>query len=239
MKRQVFFEGEGITYEVLHKNVKNVNIHVKSDLSVWVSASKKVSERQLDSLVLEKAPWILKALADMRERSQNQLRNRYHDGGQVAFLGKMLPLNVQRGGAAGFMLTEQGLLLSGCADEAAIRAQVERFYHEMCILVFEEINVRVYQAYFAKQGIVKAQLAVRKMSASWGRCHINKGLIVLNRQLNKAAPSCITSVLVHEYVHFLYPDHGKGFYELLRGLLPQYDELTRQLTQQVACRPED
>ena len=239
MERQVVFEGERITYELVRKNVKNVNFRVKSDLSVWVSASKRISGQEVDRLVLEKAPWILKVQSDMRQRADKRLKSVYQDGGSVAFLGRLLPIRVQSGELSGWQLTKDGLRLTGCADEAAIRTQVARFYQEMRIVVFEEINTRVHQAYFAEKQIAKAQLAVRRMSASWGRCHIQKGLIVLNSQLIKASPECITSVIVHEYVHFLYPDHSKGFYGLLRNLLPQYDELTRQLSEQVSCQPED
>ena len=239
MKRQVVFEGESISYELVRKKVKNVNFRVKSDLSVWVSASKNISVQEVDRLVLEKAPWILRVQSEMRERADKRLHSEYKDGGCEKFIGKLVPLDAKSRGKTGWSLDETGLHVTGCADETTIRTQVERFYHEMCILVFEEINARVYQAYFAKQQVTKAQLAVRRMSASWGRCHISKGLIVLNTQLIKASPSCITSVIVHEYVHFLYPDHGKGFYYFLRRLLPQYDALTRQLAEQVSYQPED
>lgn len=240
MKRQVVYEGNEIVYEVVRKKVKNINFHVQSDLSVWVSAPKHISGQDLDQLVLLKAPWILQALAEMKERIGSQLVNCYDPAcGRIAFLGQYLPLVVQQEGAFGWQLTEQGLMISGACHEEDVRQAVERFYQMMRIVVFEEINERIYQSYFAKKHLPKAQVKASRLSASWGRCHVQKGLIVLNGQLIKASVDCITSVLVHEYVHFLYPNHGAGFYNLLRQLLPQYDELNQQLKRQVSCRPED
>ena len=239
MTRQVVYEGQVITYEVERKKVRNVNFRLKSDLTLWVSAPETLSEAELDEMVLSKAEWILAGLARLASRSETRLTNCYRDGGQVAYLGELLPLEVHAEGEAGWQFGEQGLELSGCKDEAAIRAQVERFYQEMCIIAFEGLNEWVYETYFAKEQLEKAKVVAKRLSASWGRCHVRKGLIVLNRQLIKASPECILSVLIHEYVHFLHPNHSKDFYACLHRLLPQYDALTRQLTEQVSCRPED
>lgn len=243
MKRQVQYQNQYIEYEIIRKNVKNINFKVKSDLSVVVSASKRISATELDELVLQKAPWILRMLQEQKERraalEQNQRLNVYCDGGHIAFLGETKPLRVQTAGERGWQLEDDALRVYGCHTEAEIREQVAHFYQEMCIIVVKEINELVYQDYFAILNMPKATVVVKPLTASWGRCHTQKGRIVLNERLVRAAVPCIVSVLVHEYVHFIYPNHSKDFYSLLRRLLPQYDELTAQLSLQVACRGED
>lgn len=55
----------GITYQVLYKNVKNINLRVKPDGAVLVSAPHWLTGEQVDTFVMNKAGWIQRA----RERS--------------------------------------------------------------------------------------------------------------------------------------------------------------------------
>ena len=45
--------------------------------------------------------------------------------------------------------------------------------------------------------------------------------ITLNKFLLHLPRQCLCGVLVHEYAHFLYPDHGERFWALMRHLDPQ------------------
>ena len=61
MKRTVSFDGKVIEYELIFKKVKNINLHIKRDGKVSVSASKWVSVAAIDRFVLSKAQIILTA----------------------------------------------------------------------------------------------------------------------------------------------------------------------------------
>lgn len=47
-----------ITYDLTYKNVKNINLRVKKDLSISVSAHKRIPLEQIDHFVQSKAKWI-------------------------------------------------------------------------------------------------------------------------------------------------------------------------------------
>jgi predicted metal-dependent hydrolase len=51
----------GITYHLVRRSVKNINLRVKEDGTVWVSAPARVPLRELDSFVAGRAAWIRKA----------------------------------------------------------------------------------------------------------------------------------------------------------------------------------
>lgn len=50
-----------IEYTLHYKNVKNINLRIKSDLSVYVSANKRIPTSIIDSFVLSKSDFIIKA----------------------------------------------------------------------------------------------------------------------------------------------------------------------------------
>ena len=62
MIRSVKFNDNTIEYELQRKRVKNINLRVKSDGSVVVSANNRVSAQYIDSFVESKGEFILKAI---------------------------------------------------------------------------------------------------------------------------------------------------------------------------------
>ncbi len=67
MKKAVVFQNRVIQYDFQIKKVKNINLRIKSDGTVHVSANQSVSEQFIDAFVLSKAEFILKVL----ERNEN------------------------------------------------------------------------------------------------------------------------------------------------------------------------
>lgn len=47
-----------IEYEIIRKRIKNVNLHIKDDGSVYVTAPRHVSKKFIDDFVESKADWI-------------------------------------------------------------------------------------------------------------------------------------------------------------------------------------
>ena len=63
-------DGKSITYTLTYKKVKNVNLRVKGDGSVCVSANKRVSKDFVEKFVLSNSDFILKALERCRQRAE-------------------------------------------------------------------------------------------------------------------------------------------------------------------------
>ena len=72
MEKSVVFENKTITYELVYKKVKNINMRIKPGGKVFVSANRWVSGRAIDSFVLSKAKYILKMQAACGEKEKKQ-----------------------------------------------------------------------------------------------------------------------------------------------------------------------
>ena len=59
-----------ITYILTRKKVKNINMRVKADGNVYVSASNRVSVDYIDRFVASKAEFIMKAIVKMQLKTK-------------------------------------------------------------------------------------------------------------------------------------------------------------------------
>lgn len=84
----IFPDGQKIVYELTRKPVKNINIRVKSDGRILVSASRSVPLKYLDELMLARQDFISKALKkydDLRKKKEARIEQ-----GQVLHDEKIL-----------------------------------------------------------------------------------------------------------------------------------------------------
>lgn len=66
--RQVDCQGVMIEYRLVRKAVKNINLRIRQELAVVVSANERVPLTRVDAFVSAKGPWILKTLERLRSR---------------------------------------------------------------------------------------------------------------------------------------------------------------------------
>ncbi len=84
-----------------------------------------------------------------------------------------------------------------------------------------------------KYKLSKPKITLRKMKTLWGSCSPDRGIITFNQYLTKAKPACIEYVVLHELVHFLYPNHSKQFYNFLSSHMPDWKDRKQILDQDV------
>ena len=60
-------KSKSVEYELTYKNVKNINLRIKSDGTVHVSANRWIPQNEIDGFVLSKADFIQKAQENFRK----------------------------------------------------------------------------------------------------------------------------------------------------------------------------
>ena len=84
------------SYLLIRKNVKNINLRVKSDGSVVVSAHPCVPKKQIDDFVYSKTAFIQKARAGMEQARKNSKIRQFVTGERIPYLGGSLMLQVEK-----------------------------------------------------------------------------------------------------------------------------------------------
>ena len=222
------FEGIEIEYELTRKNVKYINLRVNKYGQVVVSAGKNVPFDVIDEFVRSKTEWIITHLAEIEKLKSELPDHSLYDGKTVYYLGKPYHLALERGEKQIFIEGDTLFLCYPTMKSDLLQEAYLSWLQEEAEKKFEEIMDRVHPL-VAEYHIKRPQIKVRNMKSIWGSCTTTGTTIRLNLQLMKADEECIEQVILHELLHFRYPNHGKSFYDLLEQLMPDWQERKERL----------
>ena len=113
------------------------------------------------------------------------------------------------------------------AQQEALERE-EDYSDEECLQLFGRISDRIWPQ-FVGQIPRQPLLRVRWMKSRWGVCHPGKGYITLNKRLMGQPLAAVEYVVLHEYVHFLEPNHQAGFHREMARRMPDYRERRKLL----------
>ena len=220
-----------ITYELARKSVKNINLRVKSSGKVLVSANAKVPVSYIDDFIKEKADFILHAQKRFAKRREQDIPEKNYNPGESFFLlGKQMQLQIVEGSPESVKLTDCFVILTVKDSQDFKRKEklFQSWLKEFTSHTFLYICHDVYDA-FTLYYDVFPDIKIRRMTARWGTCYPTKGRIILNSRLIAFPKSCIEYVVLHEFAHFIYPNHSRQFYALIESLMPDWKERQKRL----------
>ena len=93
---------------------------------------------------------------------------------------------------------------------------------ETALAYFTAMSDKVYPAFAGVLGGHKPVIKVRSMTSRWGVCFMAKRQITFALQLYNMPPAAQIYVVVHEYCHFLQPNHSPAFWAEVEKLLPDW-----------------
>lgn len=220
-----------LDYELHRKSVKHINLRIRPDGSVFVSANNNISQEEIENFIIKKSEMIFNAIERYSEISKYSAEDySYVTGESFRYLGKDLRLKVNVGkrkvDTDGVYLY---LILPDISDKEIKVQLISKWYDKECRTLFLAIIRDVYYKLFQKYDIVLPSLIIRNMTSRWGSCQIKRNNITLNKRLIETPRECIEYVIVHEFTHFLQPNHSRKFYELLTVFMPDWKERKRTL----------
>lgn len=232
-QRTIQIDGSPLQYSLERKNVKNLNLHVRKDGSVYVSANVAVPEERIDEFLISKGTFIKNAQNKFKEQYR-PLPKQYVSGETFYIQGRALRLKVTQ--ASKDRISSDGVYIflevKDPMDIAKKERMVTRYLDRQCKAVFGEIVDEIYPV-FQKYGVAPPVLRIRSMDTRWGSCLPGKGVITLNKRLLEAPRNCIEYVVMHEFCHFIHPNHSKRFYDFLAMLMPDWKERKKTLDSRI------
>lgn len=221
--------GRKIEYALIRKNVKNINLRVKRDGSVVVSASPAVPISVINSFVCSNADKIISAI--QKNLSQNE-KPVLEENTVISLLGKSYLLSLEESTRNSYFIDENRIIFYLTdIDNADLRQSV---YHTLMAntakVVFPKLTEECYPPFKNVCSEIPA-LKIKDMKSQWGNCYHKRNLITLNLRLAAYDMNVIRSVIYHEYCHFVHQNHSKDFYNLLSSVFPewkQYDKILKR-----------
>lgn len=65
-------------------------------------------------------------------------------------------------------------------------------------------------------------IRIHPMKTRWGSCNFKKGTLNFNLYLIDQPHECIEYVVMHEFAHFICPDHSPTYHALMTSLMPDW-----------------
>lgn len=224
-QRAALLAGKHITY-ILKRSGKRRSIGLRiDDRGLTVSMPLRASERWLQSVLQDKAHWVVEKLDGWQSRKPVEVR--WADGETIPFLGELLTLRVRQSlFAAPVHRQGNGLwvFVANECDGAHIGELVSHWLRREAEQLFGE---RV--AYYAPLlNVAPRALKLSAAKTQWGSCTA-RGTVRLNEQLIRLPLRLIDYVVVHELAHLREMNHSAAFWEVVASACPDYVKLRREL----------
>ena len=211
-----------VTYQIQRKAVKNINIRIKSDGIIYVSANKSVSEKYIREILIADSGKILSVIESMKLSE-----NKKPDTDLMRYLGKEYPVKVIHDEAEKAELVD-GILMVYTIDpdnRQHIIYLIKRWKVGRCMELYQKINDEVFAKFKENEfNVPHSYVYIKEMKTRWGSCNIRDGKISMNLRLIEYPIECIYAVFYHEYAHYLHPNHSKDFHVCLNNIYPEYEK---------------
>ena len=220
-----------IEYNLQRKRVKNINLRIKPDRTITVSANPRVQISRIERFILEKQEFILRALEKYGKMQKSLPKpKQYIDGETVKVFGQNFTLKVflakkyyvekDEPFINLYVKDENDLSLKKKVLDKWLYKQVEEIVTSICEKVYP-----LFKKYCGDFPTIK----FRKMTSRWGSCNFLRKILTFNYALINAQIECVEYVVYHEFTHFIEPNHSKKFYLSLSNFLPEYKERKKKL----------
>lgn len=218
-------------YTLTRKSVKNLNMRVKPNGTISVSANPFVSVKYIDDFVLSHEKTLIKTLENYEKNASKSLAPlQYVSGEEVPFLGEKLQLLVETAPVEGVDKMGKFLILrvKDTTDFRRKERTLQKWLGKIQVEVFLEICKEIYPL-FKPMGVRYPLVKIRNMKSRWGSCQPQKGIVILNAKMIAAPREAIEYVVLHEFAHFIHPNHSKDFYRLVEELMPDWKARKKML----------
>jgi len=229
-KQTITCAGRSIAFRVHYSRRKTMEIAVHPDGSVVVRAPLGTDQSLVENRVHKRAHWINRHLRHFAQFQMRTPKRQYVGGESHLYLGKKYRLKITRSDTKGVLL-KHGYLHVTAPDPGPenVAKLLDAWYRRRARIYFAQALEKCWHKYhFQNKGVEKPILKIRAMKTRWGSLS-KRGGMTLNLELVKTPGECIEYVIVHELCHLFHLNHGKEFYKLLAGLLPDWKNQKQKL----------
>lgn len=216
--------GEAISYQLQRTTRRTVGLKI-SATGLVIHAPKRISQTQLEQLILPKADWILKKLANQQANKIEAIQ--WQNGEPLLLLGNDIALEVKQDTRNKALFFEAGVLTvaqTNIDDTSTIQRKVIQWYQKQAMPDF----ARRLDVLSAKLGVPTPQLFLSNAKSRWGSCNSRKE-VRLNWRLMLAPPHIINYVICHELAHLKEMNHSAKFWAVVSSIYPDYKQAEKDL----------
>ena len=226
MTFRIEYSNRFIDFTVIKRKRKTAEIRIEQTNEVVVIVPYGVSDDRIDEIVRKKGAWIIKKLTEVKDIKIAGVEKDICDGDNILYLGNLYRLKI--------------------IDNNDIKRD-KVYISEKCIIVEIQYNDRAYEViknwymkkafeifesrvlfYNDKIDIRPRTIKIKDQKSRWGSCTYNNDLL-FNFRCIMLSPEQLDYIVVHEMCHMIEKNHGKGFWNLVELIMPDYKNHRQQL----------
>jgi predicted metal-dependent hydrolase len=223
--RATHLAGKQVTY-TLKRSSKRRSIGLRIDhRGLTVSMPLRASEKWLDTVLQEKAQWVVEKLNCWQERTPEAVQ--WVDGESFDYLGEQLTLRVETSlfsAPAQLRKNELWVFVKNDFEPRKIEQAVTRWYQQEALPLFKQ-RVDLYAPLL---NVLPRTVKLSNAKTQWGCCTA-RGTVHLNLQLIKLPLHLIDYVVAHELAHLREMNHSAAFWREVESVCPNYLEHRAEL----------
>lgn len=223
MRLSYNFGTEIIEFDVVFRNRKTLSIQIEAPRKITVISPAGKSEDEILETVKSKSKWIIQKLFEIREMEYRKRSKQYVNGESFIYMGRNYSLQVIIDDNSSFAKAKlyrgKFYVTSYTKDQDIIKQALENWYKDKAK---EKINERIkyYQGQF---DIYPKKVVIKNQEKRWGSCTKDNQLL-FNWKCIMAPSPVLDYIVVHEMSHMVYMNHSKDFWNLIKRVLPDYEQ---------------
>lgn len=218
MEYQLLHSSGPIPYR-LKTSPRRRTVDMRIDESgLTVNAPTRISKKMLESMLLERADWIITKLGEWQSKQAPKML--WQDGEPLLYLGNRIQLCLTPDARSRKPQLEAGRLLIALPEPEntpVVSRKVLQWYRREALEDF----TRRTQLLTNRIGVEVPPITLSSARTRWGSCN-SRGEIRLNWRLIQAPPHIIHYVVAHELAHLKEMNHSPKFWAIVGKLCPDY-----------------
>ena len=221
-KHIIIYKNKEIEFRILKTTrKKTTEITIKYD-DILVKTPFSKSIENIESLVADKAEWILKKIKENNGIRPQITAPLYINNTTLPYLGKNILLEIVK---------DNKDFLEFTNDEFIIhikKKKVKTIYEEWLFSISNIIFNQYIEKYSILLNVRPKKIFIKKLKSRWGSTTF-KGTINLNVNLIKAPLEVIEYIVLHEMGHLIEKNHSQRFWKIIKCYMYDYADKRKWL----------
>ena len=228
--RSITLNDTEVSYTLKRRKCRAISIKIDCD-GLTVSVPTRETLRWIESVLKERADWVLKKLDEWKNKESTSLV--WEESAIFPLLGEPWRIAITSAGMKEMIpvktkkMAEESQLelpLPSTVDSQEIEKTVMEWYYKQAHIYFSK-RIKFFSN---KLGVPCPQLRLSHAKTQWGSCDI-RGVVHLNWRLIQLSIRLVDYVIAHELSHLIEMNHSSAFWRTVESIYPEYQMTRREL----------
>lgn len=233
MIKYIVLDGKQYAYDFEWKRIKNINLRIRGDGSIHVSAPYRVSLKSVEEFLKEHKDFIIRALSKIEKKNLKENYTSRNDGSPVRIYGHVKTLHLVEGDKESISVTDDEVIITTAHpdDEERIIKVYNKWRSKDLENKISALCEELCPVFIGMGAPAPSMIRFKTLKSKWGSCDTRKRVLTFNYNLFETPEECVRYVVVHEFAHLIVPNHSERFYRVVGKVMPDWKTARRTLNE--------